>query len=105
MKTIIHYLKGLTMLHVFEIIDSTDDEMYFPLGIFLTEGEALRAIRKADPEHPVSEHAEDYESLSIVRRKIGWDGFGKRIWEFRRETQYNEERDEYLWKVIGESKF
>ena len=92
---------------IYEVVDSTDDEMYFPLGLFLLEGEALKAVREADRSHPVSEMDVDgREVISIFSRPEGYiSGFGKKVWEFVREEYYDEGDDEYYWKVVRESKF
>ena len=85
---------------VFELCDTTSDEMYFPLGVFKTLDDVEKAITLAsDKGHSISEFAEDYEILEVRERKYGWSGSGSLRLKVEREIYYNEDTDEYLWRM------
>ncbi len=88
---------------VFEVVDYTNDEMYYPLGIFPTLTSATEYIEEAEQkDRPVSPwQDEEFETLVIVRRKFGWTENGTRILEINREEYYDEETDKYLWRRVG----
>lgn len=88
-------------MKVFEICDTTDDEMYFPLGIFATIDEAKAEIDKFDlAKEKVSERAEEHETLTIYRRDMGWTEHGFPAMTIDREECYDEEADEYYWRRV-----
>lgn len=88
---------------VFEVVDYTNDEMYYPLGIFPTLTSASEYIEDAEKkDRPVSPwQDEENETIVIMKRKFGWSENGVRILEINREEYYNEETDEYLWRRVG----
>lgn len=68
---------------IFELVDATDDEHYYTLGIFLDEQAALSWLRH--PKPPVNEHDNDAVELEVRARKIGfhphkWRVVAKRAW-------------------------
>lgn len=76
--------------HVYEIVDSSNDEMYFPLGIFLTQSSAIKAIKEyVDKKEMISENAEEYEIIKVYKRKIGfsWDQ-GECVYTIEREYDH-----------------
>ena len=90
--------------YVYEVIDASNDEMYFPLGIFLTLKDALDDI-KSHGKEAVTEYGRngdiDHEILKIKQRAIGWDGGGTLSITIRREQYYDEKADEYYWRGVG----
>lgn len=88
---------------VFEVVDYTNDEMYFPLGIFPTLTSASEYIERAEEkDRAISWHQEqEYEEVVIIKRKFGWTENGSEVLRIKREEYYNEETDEYLWRRVG----
>lgn len=88
------------MNKVYELCNTTDDEMYFPLGMF----ESLEKVKECIDYHDkiamaLSEDAEEYEELSVFERKFGLTEHGKKVLVINREEYYEEESDEYKWKT------
>lgn len=89
--------------YVYEVVDQTDEEYYYPLGIFLTLKEAKDAIYKAAllQTKPISEYVTDVlEIINIKKRKLGWGGYGDTVYTLQREPRYDEKRDDYFWEII-----
>ena len=85
---------------VFEVVDSTDDENYFTLGVFLSLSDAVREVETCDePDDLGGDHGdhEEYCVVEIRERKIGWGGIGRKAAEYRWESKYDETADEYGW--------
>lgn len=83
---------------VYEVLDYTDDEMYYPLGIFKSLHQAENHIIESEkPDRAISWHACETERIVIRKRKIGWSGNGKDLLEINRHQVYDEESDTYLW--------
>jgi len=88
------------MESVFEVIDSTNDEMYFTLGIFQTLEAAKNDVLKvAKTSDPITEYGcdGDYEEVTIEERKIGWTGRGNVVFTINRENKYDDEVDDNNW--------
>jgi len=87
---------------VYEIVDYTDDEKYFTLGIFETAEQALDEIDKAERrDSPISEFCDgEYEEIQVLKRKIGWSQHGTTIKTIKRQEFYDEDKDEYYWKRV-----
>ena len=90
------------MESVFEIIDKTSDEMYFPLGIFKTLDEAKSKLENWPKDERISEFSdgEEYEKIEINERKFGWTENGKTVFTLERHEVYNDDDDEYYWERI-----
>ena len=87
---------------VFELVDCTDDEQYYPLGHWLTLAEALTALNEClSPVDLCSDGChEDCCIVEIREHKIGWSGHGKKVYEREWASEYNEAKDEYEWHVV-----
>lgn len=86
---------------IYEVIDQTDDEMYYPIGMFLSAEEAEAKVRMHDEDNtPVSDSGAcgEYETIVIRERKIGWEDGGTVLKVFERECRTNED-DECCWSV------
>ena len=91
---------GLTK--VYEVIDTSTDEYYQILGLFLSFDEAKAKITELDVSHDsISFHAEDadYEKIEIVERFLGWGERKKTVFTIERERVVNNEIDEFVWVV------
>ena len=87
---------------VFEIVDSSSDEMYFTCGFFLTLASAIAAIAECDTPHDLggdhSDFGDDCAKVEVRERKVGWSGTGKVVYMREWERAYDELTDEYSWK-------
>ncbi len=83
---------------IYEVIDTSDDDMYFPLGIFLDFDSAKKAIEDFG-EDQISDRAEEYEEIKIMERKVGWDDNGKEVFVQNRES-YEDKDGETLWRRV-----
>jgi len=87
--------------YIYEIQDITDDEIYMPLATFLTLERAIFEIDSIiEKNEQISEDAEDYEEITIVKKGIGWTNGGKRVFYITREYAYSKKFDSEHWKVI-----
>ena len=68
---------------IFEVVDSTDYERYYTLGVFLDESAAMAAISGDSP--PYNDDNPESVTLEVRRRKIGlhphgWTKVAERTW-------------------------
>lgn len=86
----------------FEMVDATDDEQYFPLGVWLTLESAIAALDECkDPDDLGSDGChDDYAKVEIRQRAIGWSGHGKKVYQREWSQKYDEGKDEYEWHVL-----
>lgn len=86
---------------VFEMVDATDDEQYFPLGIWLTLESAMAALDECkEPDDVGSDGChDDYCKVEIRQHGIGWSGHGKKVYQREWISKYDEAKDEYEWHV------
>lgn len=71
------------MEHIFEVVDATDDERYYSLGVFLTEAGAMSLTDGAEP--PYNDDDPDAVTIEVRRRLIGfhphaWDKIAEKTW-------------------------
>ena len=80
---------------IYEAIDHTDDEMYYPIGLWLTLDDAIAALEQcADPSDLGSdgyEWEEGFCRVEIRERHIGWPN----------HDLGNRKVAEVTWKVTG----
>lgn len=86
-------------MKVYELINATNEEMYFPLGVFSNLEDLLKKL-DGHEEPPCDEDHEDCIVLEVKERELDkWEDHGKtvakRIWE----KVYNEKEDDYQWKI------
>ncbi len=87
------------MNKIYQVVDMTDDEMYFSMGFFYTKDDAVKAIKEAtDKTRPLSDHADEYEKIEIREQEIGLSDDYKTVYELERRSEYDEETDEYVWE-------
>lgn len=51
--------------HIYEVVDCTDDERYYPLGVYLDKQEAIDVLKCEEPPH----NEDDPEAVSIEVRE------------------------------------
>ena len=86
--------------YVYEIVDSTDDERYWTLGIFASLADALAAMNGITPDDLPGDH-EEYEGacrVEIRERAMGWGDKGKCVQDYEWRDKYNEDADVYEWQ-------
>ena len=89
-----------TACSVFEVVDATDEENYFTLGVFLSLADAMREVESCDePDDLGGDHGdhEEYCVVEIRERKIGWGGIGREVAKYEWTSKYDEDKDEYGW--------
>ena len=90
--------------HMFEIIDTTNEEMYFHMGMFETLEEAKKELLEAANQNdPLTDYGneEDREEISIRVHELGWGSESNIVFTLRREKRYNEKTDDEEWVNIN----
>ena len=86
---------------IYEIVDYTDPERYYPLGIYDSYEEAIGVIRdKEYKSKPISEWAVEAETIKVLERKKGWSGNGDPVMEVERMEVRNDKEDTCEWKTV-----
>lgn len=88
---------------VFEVVDSSNEETYWTLGIWPTLQEALSALDVENPEDVGCNEADEYDehrTIEVRERKIGWGGSGKRVAKVEWKATWDEAADEYKWARV-----
>lgn len=67
--------------HIYEAVDATNDEMYYPVGLWESLDDALTALDGKGPEDLDDFDQSQYGSFTIEirRRKIGYCGAGHAV--------------------------
>lgn len=87
--------KESQMESVYELVDVSDDEVYYPLGLFLSVQDAIDAVEKhfsekSEPPHEGHYDDGDVISLEVRKRDIGlaavsfkaeWSRKWQRVWD------------------------
>lgn len=105
-------MKGDTAIierrYVYEAVDYTDDEVYYVIGLWEKLEDAVAAIESADPseidEYGQREFGEF--KVRIRRRRLNAVQLAHEYVHVVEFSQlYDEETDEYLWKVTRSSEW
>ena len=90
---------------IYEVIDSTNDEMYFTLGIFVSLDDLKDRLITFDKNSAISDSGpnEDVEVIEVKERKIGWGEHGKTVFTITREYEYCEKDDSDSWKITHQA--
>lgn len=89
---------------VFEVIDATNEENYWTLGIFATLEDAVSQLSKCTPDDLPSERDCDDECcrVEVYEHKVGtWGGHGRKVYEHVWNGTWNEEADEMEWVLVS----
>ena len=83
---------------VFELVDCTNDETYFPMGLFLSLEDALAQVK--DRKKPPTDDPEEFVRMEVRERQIGklrwWDN-GNTVATIQWIQDYIETKDEWVW--------
>ena len=92
------------MKEVFEVRDTTNDEMYFPMGLFKTIEEIELLIEKVERSgEALTEYGAEEgecEEITVVSRQFGWSEYSTTVLTINREQYYDDAADEYKWRKI-----
>lgn len=92
------------MNSIFEVVDNTDDERYFPVGVFPTLAEAVAAVQgHASPWNLCQASLDcDFVRIEVRERAFGLAPLdcGKLVkaWEWAR--RYDGDLDEFAWNEV-----
>ena len=84
---------------VYEIVDCTSEELFYPLGIYLTLDDALAAVMVDSPEQVGCVDHDEWDQsvqMEIRERCIGPSGHGTALWDITWSFSFDAE-DEKLW--------
>jgi hypothetical protein len=86
---------------VFELVDATSDEMYYPLGMYLSLEDAIKAT-DVKKDEPLTSN-DEFERVEVRKREIGFHGwrYESIVFTLERESYYDECDDEYYWRNIN----
>lgn len=95
------------MKKLYQIIDNSNPEAFYPLGLFETKEEAISKIKEASLRNePISEFTDmadsTHEIIAIQVLRIGWDSDHEIIYELEREQVISVFEEE--WKTIREDR-
>ena len=84
---------------VFELRDTTDDEVYHVVGMFQTKEKAMNFLGECDRPWKLCEFAEDYAKLTLqeVPFCVGSKAHGETVWE--QAWVYGSDDDGDTWDV------
>ena len=87
------------MVNYYEVINATDEDMYFPMGMFSSKEAAISAIMEAaEPDAAVTDNPDDFEIIKILERHEGWSDNGVLVFTLEREGAYStEDEDIFIW--------
>jgi hypothetical protein len=89
------------IVKIFELNDITNEETYFPLGVWDSLEEAIFVVNqcKTPADFPNDNEIDDYFKIEIRERPIGWCGSGKKVLQREYLKKYVEDTDEFVWDI------
>lgn len=90
---------------VFEVVDATDEDQYFTIGVFRSLKEAIEEIASFDSPESINPNGcyEEVIRIEVRERKIGWDDWPKPVHVATWVQHYDEAKDEYRWEPLPAS--
>ena len=88
---------------VYEITDTSNDEMYFPLTIVATLEDAQKYLDDHIETEAMTEYGsdgEEYEEITVHERTFGVDGRGLEVLQLSREAFLKEDSDDIFWRTV-----
>ena len=86
--------------HVYEAVDCTNDEMYFPVGIWHSLEDAANACDGDEPPCDEQSGDDDRIVVEIRERAIGFSEHGKRVASFEWERDWDNDPLGVDWKRV-----
>ena len=87
--------------YFYVIVDESCEEKYFVLGSYKIFKESKNALlEEVNENEPISECYDDFENFCIRQYKFGWGDAYKEVFKITREKVYEEDNEEYSWKII-----
>ena len=83
---------------IFELVDNTSEETYYPMGYYFSLEDALEAIR--DKAEPPTDDPEEYVRLEVRQHKIGvlrWWQSGRNVATLEWTAKYDDAVDDWAW--------
>ncbi len=71
---------------IFEVVDATNDEIYYPIGLFASLHDAIKAIKAYGKDEAIGEFSGLYERIEVRERRIGYCGVGKQVYKCERDA-------------------
>lgn len=87
-------------MSLFEIVDTTNDEVYYTLAVYDDfETAKSELLSRDNKDYALTEHGSDdeFEKIEIREHKVGWGKGYKTIFKLMRSKDYNQESDEFEW--------
>lgn len=86
---------------VFDVIDVSDEDIFYPLGIFLSLEDAKKALKAGPSDDWESESFQhtDICTVEVRTRPIGFGGLGRAVLTISWEQDYDEEKGEFSWSM------
>lgn len=86
---------------IYEMVDATDYEQYYPLGLWLDLNDAIKAVEVIDDPTDLGSdgHIEEYAKVEIRERKNGWCGHGQKVYVREWVGDYPDDDSDMVWRV------
>ena len=91
------------MNKVYEITDTSNDEMYFPLVIVANMMDARKYLDSGIETEAMTEYGsdgEESEELTVHERTFGVEGRGVEVLKLNRESFTKEGSDDLFWRTV-----
>jgi hypothetical protein len=88
---------------VYEITDTSNDEMYFPLVIVANMMDARKYLDSGIETEAMTEYGSDggeSEEITVHERTFGVDGRGVEVLKLNRESFTKEDSDDLFWRTV-----
>ena len=88
-------------MKIYEVVDATNNETYYPLALYLILDEAISSIENITPDEWNSDgYIDDYTKIEVRERSLGWRSeVGDVVFILEWNKVYNEETDVNEWRM------
>jgi len=87
----------LPITHIFEVVDSTDEEHYISMGFYIDEKAAIETLDVAEPPR-MDDWGEDLAEFEVRKHELGWN---RQTWQViakrRWDRQWPEQEGDPKW--------
>lgn len=88
------------MKYIYEVRDTTDDEMYYTLGFYETAHDAVEAVKESAKDNwSISEYQEESEEITVIQTELGWGGASRNVFSINRSQHYDDIEHDYFWRT------